>query len=205
VTLNNWGATLREACARRGIALDLAGSGAGAFVENPEEVLPQYDLVFAKARCALEAMACGAAVIVCDARGLAGMVTSAGVDALRGLNFGARTLQRSITVANVLGEIDRYDPADAARVSGRIRDIAGVDLLASQFIALYEELIAANVAVPADDELRAMAGSLEQMLPALYRRPGSGGATARLRRYLTNSRTMAAPARLLYRLKRLLT
>ena len=36
-----------------------------------------YDLVFAKARCALEAMAVGAAVVLCDTHGLGPMVTSA--------------------------------------------------------------------------------------------------------------------------------
>lgn len=202
VSHNNWGAALRTACERRGIALDLAGSGANAFLDHPEEVLPRYDLVFGKARCALEAMACGAAVIVCDTRGLAGMVTTAGVAAMRELNFGARTLQRPVTVENVLAEIDRYDPADAARVSDAIRGAAGVDLLAGQFIALYDELIAANAPASAEDELRAMAASLERMLPALHGRQAPAGMAFRLRRRLTNSKTLAGPVRLLNHLKR---
>jgi hypothetical protein len=37
-----------------------------------QEVLGRYDLVFAKAKCAIEAMVVGAAVIVCDANGLGG-------------------------------------------------------------------------------------------------------------------------------------
>ena len=41
---------------------------------RPEELLPKYDLVFAKARCALEAMATGCAVVLCDFAGLGSMV-----------------------------------------------------------------------------------------------------------------------------------
>lgn len=202
VTANNWGATLRAACRQRGITLDLAGVAADSFVEHPETLLPQYDLVFAKARCALEAMASGAAVIVCDERGLSGMVTSAGLPAAQHLNFGMRTLQRPITVENILGEIDRYDPADAARVSADIRASADVDLLSGQFIELYEELIAAKVSLAPEDDLRATAASLERLLPLLHGRPTPRIVAGRLRRRLTNSRMLAYPARFLYQLKR---
>jgi len=47
----------------------------GATFEQPEEVLPNYDLVFAVGRAAIEAMAIGCAVIVADAYGLGGLVT----------------------------------------------------------------------------------------------------------------------------------
>lgn len=202
VTANNWGATLRSACRQRGITLDLAGSAADSFVERPEELLPRYDLVFGKARCALEAMASGAAVIVCDERGLSGMVTSGDLPAARQLNFGARTLQRPITVENILHEIDRYDPADAARVSAEIRASADVDLLAGEFIELYEELIAAKLSLTPEDELRAMAASLERLLPLLHGRPTLPIPAGRLRSRLANSRMLAYPARFLHQLKR---
>jgi hypothetical protein len=204
-TLNNWGGTLRTACKRRGIDLDLAGLGSNEFAERPEELLPRYDLVFGKARCALEAMACGAAVIACDARGLAGMVTAAEVVAMRQLNFGVRTLQRPITVDNILAEIDRYDPEDAGRVTDHIRSVAGIDLLAAQFITLYEELIAANPPLEREEELRAIAVSLERMLPALYRSGKPPGMVGRLRRHLSNSKALGLPVRMLGQLKRLLT
>jgi hypothetical protein len=205
VTLNNWGATLRAACQRRGITLDLAGAGADAFVEHPEQLLPQYDLVFAKARCALEAMACGTAVIICDERGLAGMATMTETPAMRQLNFGARTLQRPITVDNILKEIDRYDPDDAARVSDHIRTVANIDVLASQFIELYDELIAARAPLMPEEELRAFAASLERMLATLHGGAVPAGMVGRLHQHLANSKGLALPSRLLYRLMRLLT
>jgi len=54
---------VREACARAGIELDVVGAGVNGATSKPELVLPKYDLVFAKARCALESLAVGAAVI----------------------------------------------------------------------------------------------------------------------------------------------
>ena len=132
--------SIEAACSRRGIALDVVGRAAGNTTDHPEEILGDYDLVFGKARCALEAAATGAAVVVCDAAGLAGMITTRDLDAMRQLNFGARLLQRPITEETIGAEIDRYDAGDAAKVSDAIRATAGVDLLAEQFIEMYDEL-----------------------------------------------------------------
>jgi hypothetical protein len=38
----------------------------GSINAKPEEILGGYDLVFAKARSAIEAMAVGTAVVICD-------------------------------------------------------------------------------------------------------------------------------------------
>jgi hypothetical protein len=132
--------SIEAACSRRGIALDVVGRAAGNTTDHPEKILGDYDLVFGKARCALEAAATGAAVVVCDAAGLAGMITTRDLDAMRQLNFGARLLQRPITEETIGAEIDRYDAGDAAKVSDAIRATAGVDLLAEQFIEMYDEL-----------------------------------------------------------------
>src|SRR5262249_33300266 len=56
---------VREACARLGLALEVIGSGVNNVCEHPETVLGGFDIVFAKAKCALEAMAVGAAVVLC--------------------------------------------------------------------------------------------------------------------------------------------
>jgi hypothetical protein len=170
-----WVKPIRLACESRGITLDVAGSASGRPVDHPEELLPSYDLVFAKARCAIEALAVGAAVIVCDAQGLAGLVTTESVDAMRHLNFGARTLRRAID-ANVIGaEIDRYDASDAASVCDTVRVSADVDLLADQFIALYDELCARPQSE--DDEMLAVSRSLSRMAAQLYLQGGANGVT----------------------------
>ncbi|HKO58654.1 MAG TPA: glycosyltransferase [Thermoanaerobaculia bacterium] len=190
---NTWAAPIREACERRGIALDLAGAASGRQTSTPEELLPQYDLVFAKARCALEALTTGNAVIACDHAGLGGLIGSSSLDEMRALNFGARTLQRAITADAIGAEIDRYDATDAARVTDRIRATADLELLLDQYIALYEELMA----TPVLDDTRQLALTLARVAKPIYE-------TARVRRSpiraaLRNSRMLGLPARLLWR------
>jgi len=163
---------IRDACELRGIALEIGGAAAGRSIDRPEEVLPQYDLVFAKARCAIEALGAGCSVIVCDAQGLAGLVTTSSLEAWRQLNFGARTLRRAIEAADIGREIDRYDPTDAAAVCERIRQSADSDLLADQFIALYDDLSARPSAE--GDELLAVSRSLSRMAAQLYAHVGTG-------------------------------
>jgi hypothetical protein len=169
----SWIAPLRAACVSRGIALDVAGSAAGRPLTRPEEVLPDYDLVFAKARCAIESLAAGCAVIVCDEQGLAGLVTTRSAEAMRSLNFGARTLRRPVTAESVGAEIDAYDASDAAAVCDSMRASAGVDLLADQYSALYEELLARPRGE--GDELVAVSRSLARMASHLYTQVAAAG------------------------------
>ena len=131
---------VREACKRAGIELDVIGAGVNASTLNPESLLSNYDLVFAKARCALEALAVGTAVILCDARGSGPMVTTADLDHLRRSNFGIRTLSENVDAELLLREIRRYDPKDAAEVSRRIRttDLGSV---VDDTVVLYRQVI----------------------------------------------------------------
>lgn len=196
---DNFAAAIGAACSRRGIALDVVGLAAGTATDHPEDILTQYDLVFAKARCALEAAAIGAAVIVCDSAGLAGMVTTDDLDAMRQLNFGKRLLQRPITEQTIGAEIDRYESGDAARVTDAVRATAGIDLLAEQFIELYGELSIDYVALSPEEDLRATAESLSRLSKHIQiTKPGRQP----ILRTLLSSRTLRVPVHLLRRLKR---
>ncbi len=164
---------LRAACGRAGIALDAAGLAAGNPAARPEEILPAYDLVFAKGRAALEAMAVGAAVVLCDADGSGPLVTAAELDRLRPLNFGLRALTGPLTAEALLGEIGRYDAADAAQVSARVRREASLDDAVERLLAVYREALAepADRSPEAlDRELRAAAGYLAWLNPFLKER-----------------------------------
>ncbi len=132
---------VREACLRQGLTLDVIGADAGNVSARPQDVLSQYDIVFAKARCALEAMAVGSAVVLCDITGVGPMVKTGELDRLRRLNFGVRTLRGHIDAAVLEKEIARYDASDAAEVSQRIRAIAGRDAAIDQIVTLYQEVI----------------------------------------------------------------
>jgi len=118
------------------------GTRVGNLVDHPEHVLPGYDVVFAKARCALEAMAVGNAVILCDEFGIGPMVSSAEVSELQKWNFGMRTLKLPIAPARIISELDRYDAADARRVSDYIRTRAAAKRLIQEYLSLYEKVMA---------------------------------------------------------------
>lgn len=152
---------LREACADAGLTLDVVGSGTGATSARPEEMLSRYDLVFAKGRAALEAMAVGTAVIIHSGiRYLGPMVTASEVERLLPLNFGIRTMFPQPLTPEELKraasqEIARYDSADAAEVSQRIRSKADHQTAVDDLIMLYEEVISENGGAPGVDEMEA--------------------------------------------------
>lgn len=165
-------AVIREACARFGISLDAVGMALGNSTRLPENLLGHYDLVFAKGRAALEALAVGAAVIACDAAGAGPMVTPHNMEALRQLNFGIRVLRNRIDVETIGAEVARYNAAQAAQVACWVRKNAGMDGAVSELIELYEDVIeehrqgsGANVL----QEMQAASAYLRQWVPNLTR------------------------------------
>jgi glycosyl transferase family 4 len=157
---------VREACRRAHIQLDVLGDGEQNGSAEPEKIIREYDLVFAKSRCALEALSVGAAVILCDAGGVGPMVTTQEVDKLRPLNFGIRTLCEPLNPDILVREIERYDPADAAAVSELVRATAGQESIIDELIGLYEEVIEEYQRVgriDIDGEGRAAAAYLRQL------------------------------------------
>jgi hypothetical protein len=140
---------IERACRARGIALERAGSLVGSALSAPEHALGGYDLVFAKGRCALEALAVGAAVVVCGPGGVASLVTSDSFDALRPLNFGRRSYRLSFDEESLGAQIDRYDAADAGLVSRRARAVARLDALTAALVEVYEAIAEEERAAPA--------------------------------------------------------
>ena len=193
-----WVRAVRRACDEAGIALELAGSMSGASLADPGRALGGYDLVFAKARAALEAMAVGAAVILCDFAGAGPLVTAADFPRLRPLNFGVRALREPATPEGIAREIARYDAADAAEVSRRVREGAGRDATVDELLALYHEVIDEHRAAPAPDpaeESRAAAAFLQWLAPRLAERDLLHIALDRLLRLPVVGRALRARAR----------
>jgi Glycosyltransferase Family 4 len=142
--------SLAAACQRHAIALDMMGAKLGGPCERPENELRNYDLVFAKGRCAWEALAVGAAVIVCDRWGVGPLVTAARLESLRAANFGRRLLQQPLAADAISREIEQYDAADAGEVSRQIRATASLDQTVDQLLATYAAAINAHHETPAD-------------------------------------------------------
>jgi hypothetical protein len=156
---------VRQACKRMGLSLDVIGRASGTGIANPERVLPGYDLVFAKARCALEAAAVGCATVLCDFTGAGPMVTTSNFDDLRKINFGQNALTRPLHTQQIIAEIERYDAVDAARVSERLRKEASIADSIHRWISLYEAVLAESRELPrdVDAELRATGAYLEML------------------------------------------
>ena len=89
--------TVAKACRRAGISLDVLGPGTGLFATDPASILSRYDLVFGKARCALEAMASGAHVILMGPQGLGPRPDLTNFEALLRRIFGLSRLPRIST------------------------------------------------------------------------------------------------------------
>ncbi len=160
-------AAISAACAQRGIHLDVIGQAVGRVIDAPEHAIPGYDLVFTSALSAMEAMACGRAVVVCDGRGLAGMCDVPRFAAWRRLNFGLRTLRQPLTPETIGAEIDRYDAAQAAEVTTRLRAEGGLAVYVEQLTLLYEEVLKEHRRMPhsAYDLSRAIATHLQDWYP----------------------------------------
>jgi hypothetical protein len=158
---------IRSACEALSMDFEALGRHVGREIADPEEHLVKFDLVFASARAALEALCCGCAVIVCDARGLAGLVTSENFAALRAKNFGLRSLTTPLTVEGLIEEVRRYDREDAHRVCERARREADLEGLLDAFDRLYEKVMSAARAAPVSREAHeaAMARFLRAYLP----------------------------------------
>jgi hypothetical protein len=162
---------VREACKRVGIDVDVVGSGMNASELSPETLLHKYDLVFAKARCALEALAVGTAVVLCDAAGSGPLVTTRDFEQLRRLNFGIRTLSEKVDADLLVNQISRYDPGDAAEVSRRVRASCDLASVIDNALSLYSRVIEEFRVRPSsrwEDENRAVAEHMRSMTLAVH-------------------------------------
>ncbi len=131
-----------QACNERRIAVASVGRGFGSVTFEPGKVLREFDIVFAVGRSALEAMASGCAVIICDSSGVAGLATAEGLEGPGGLlNLSARSRIR-INSRAIGGEIDRYSPALVQRTTDHARSTRTLSLAVTKFVSIYEDAIA---------------------------------------------------------------
>jgi hypothetical protein len=148
--------------------LDVVGSSFGTQTLEPEHILRDYDIVFAKGRCALEALAVGNAVILCHTSGAGPMVTSVELERLRNMSFGWYAISNPVDRNVLLSEIQKYDAQDAALVSDRIRKSAGLSTAATSLLNIYqtaiEEFSGTSGRNP-QQELRECAGFFQDIAP----------------------------------------
>ena len=144
------------ACSRAGIEVTWVGSAVGRVERDVSALMRNSDLVFGSALTALEAMACGRAVIVCDGRGLAGFCTPDRWRAWRPHNFGLRMLNKALTPQAVSAEIERYSREDAEAACELTRTEADLERRTDQILGLYERVLREAQPVPQRDTLRVL-------------------------------------------------
>ena len=100
---------IAEACRRHGIETLRVGGASQSY--DVATALADVDIVFAKSRAALDAMACGRAVYIFDLFGGDGWVTAQSYGALEADNFAGLATDRIITLEELDRDLDAYDPA----------------------------------------------------------------------------------------------
>lgn len=132
---------IKAACQSLNIDLDIIGSMSGNQHNNPELILNKYDIVFGKAKAGIEALSTANALVVCDTRGLGGMVTIANVEHYRNFNFGMKLMTRPIKKDLIIAEIKKYNPTDIDFVSKYIRANANFYSIVSEIENMYQNAI----------------------------------------------------------------
>lgn len=141
---------IRSAVERRGIALDVVGTRAGRMAHAPETLLPQYDVVFASGLSAIEAMACGCAVVVLGRTSCGELVRPGNFDRYRRVNFTIAVNSPEPSAEAIGAELDRYVTFEAIEVSARARREADFDRTIEALIPIYEQAIARHRSIPQD-------------------------------------------------------
>jgi hypothetical protein len=166
---------VRAACKRLAIPLDEIGGAVKKPATQPEKLLPHYDIVFGKARCALEAMACGCAVILVGPEGVGAMVTPEEFETMRLQNFGRSLLRPGFDRDLLISEAKRYNSAAVSKVCELTRAHCGTDLMVDSFCRLYAEVLReARTSPHSPDGLAAYLGRLAEGIRlerALVERP----------------------------------
>ncbi len=152
---------LMEACGRCGIELDVRGIGRGSPGDQPGTLLADYDIVFAMARSAIEAMAVGACVVLCAPDKLGPMVTTDNFSSLRRWNFGIRTLDMSLNADLLAAELQKYNCEDAFEVSQLVRANCELQAAADQIVDVYQRVLAAGLSDSSADRFQAGAHAAE--------------------------------------------
>lgn len=145
---------LRAACARLDIALDTAGSRMQTQAAAPETVLPQYDIVFGKARCAVEAAATGCFVVLYHNGMLGPELNGENIAECLSWNLGQGLLTEPLTPKALETRLKSYSARTAEAVSAAVRKTNALDAVARRWLSLYQGMMAEPLPQPSADERR---------------------------------------------------
>jgi hypothetical protein len=120
LTTASWFANqIREGFAAHGI--ELHWEVPADMQKHPEMLLPNYDIVLAAGRSALEAMACGCSVLPVSASTSLALVDETNFHQLSAQNFSPLRTDPWVTSTQIADWLDRYHSPSALAVSARVR------------------------------------------------------------------------------------
>lgn len=131
---------IQRACNKMDISIKALGGHVNMNVSKPERIIPEFDIVFAVGKSAIESMACGCAVILLDSPGMGEMVTPANFEYCRKYNFGLKNLTNEITEENIQKEVAKYNFRDLVQVTDTIRKEAAFDISFNKIMELYKQV-----------------------------------------------------------------
>lgn len=143
---------LTEACAQLGIEIEFYGfHEQRGPTSDPQITMNSADIVFGKARVAMEAMACGRAVFVFDAFGTDGFVDEHNIETLLSRGMGGSSTPMATSVDQIVEELGRYDQ----RMGMVNRDLARhhfpVSQHAATIVSAIEEMLGTERIQPHND------------------------------------------------------
>lgn len=158
---------VRKAAVGAGLDLDFIGRPFGKTIEDPETVLPGYDIVFASGISAIEAVACGCAVIVLGLTSCGEMVRPENFEKIRGANFSIAVNSPKPDAERIAFEIGRYSPEQCSEVSMRLRSESGLDVTSVRLLEIYDGVIAEHQDCELDlpGEMAAVADYFRKVVP----------------------------------------
>jgi hypothetical protein len=133
---------LERACRDCGITLDLVGEPFGTAVSEAGKILPEFDLVFAIGRSALEALASGCAVVLFSADGCGPMISPRNLESFVQRNLTVPKTMPAPTLEAVVHEIRTWHPADCAAVTAEVRASFSFEKTCVKLEAIYEGIAA---------------------------------------------------------------
>ncbi|MEM7147293.1 MAG: glycosyltransferase [Verrucomicrobiota bacterium] len=150
---------VRQATEQCGLELDCIGRLFDRTIDNPHEVLPQYDIVFASGMAAMEAAACGCAVVVLGRNSCGELLSPENYECVRGVNFSiAGNLPPPLPEA-VEAEVRRYSAEACAQVTQQVRRDVDFAKATEELVGIYQDVVERHEATPSDLEAESLANS----------------------------------------------
>jgi hypothetical protein len=136
----NFVPTIRAACEQQGIELTVFGAYSDNVTLTPELELLRNDIVFAKGRSAMEALACGCHVVLCGLEGIGPPITLENFQFLRSWNFGRKLLEFQHSPELIAARIAQFDPDLNQAVSILARRELGLPQMIDTWLEHYKSL-----------------------------------------------------------------